>query len=574
MAATRFSSAIPMHIPGGLEGGSSASAPPTRNSSTVGFSGSYFGSMMSFRVRKSMTAHMNPSPLMEKKLIRTRRMSEAVRSPESIRGKTPRLMRIPTEIGDITKEWARLVVNQHLFKLDKEMILTEDQITHFHVEDCKSGSGDFSCTYKLDVQVRSSNGVVDGYSFVAKLLPAEDAGRAYVFEANLLEKEIEMYFEVLPSLRAFLRDQKSGDRSAIIDRSVPECVYGSHNMDGAGVLVFNSSLENGFRHCDNPEGLSADELLITVDRLAQIHASGRAFLAEKTEELVRRRYPSLSKDMYTNGLLLDQFNQNLQTYSDLLHSAPLGEFSEAKELFDKLRCEHGVWDMLQGLKRRGPESLNTIIHGELWEKNILFHANEPKCVLLDWKNAKIASPMLDLAFLLFSSSNIHMISTEGQTKVLKAYHTSFCSTLKNLMPKCKPPSFSALQVDFLQTVRDALMQSICIFVQEMEFMENAITKTAGQDVELVNKMQIYERRAMNLLLGIDFASLPRDTDSDEDEDMLMGRASSTPRTLRFKRAKGFRIGLEDDDDDDEDDDGDESSGEFDDDRDASGYISV
>ena len=34
------------------------------------------------------------------------------------------------------------------------------------------------------------------FSLIAKLLPADDEDRAYVFEANLLEKEIEMYFEV------------------------------------------------------------------------------------------------------------------------------------------------------------------------------------------------------------------------------------------------------------------------------------------------------------------------------------------------------------------------------------------
>ena len=42
-------------------------------------------------------------------------------------------------------------------------------------------------------------------SFIAKLLPADDPARACVFEANLLEKEIELYFELLPSLRQFIR---------------------------------------------------------------------------------------------------------------------------------------------------------------------------------------------------------------------------------------------------------------------------------------------------------------------------------------------------------------------------------
>ena len=43
------------------------------------------------------------------------------------------------------------------------------------------------------------------FSLIAKLLPADDGRRACVFEANLLEKEIEMYFEVLPALAASIR---------------------------------------------------------------------------------------------------------------------------------------------------------------------------------------------------------------------------------------------------------------------------------------------------------------------------------------------------------------------------------
>ena len=90
----------------------------------------------------------------------------------------------------------------------------------------------------MTIDNSSSNDSDDHFSFIAKLLPADDTGRVYVFEANLLEKEIEMYFSVLPSLRQFLRAQPGGDLSALVEEAVPECVYGSHNMDGAGVLVF------------------------------------------------------------------------------------------------------------------------------------------------------------------------------------------------------------------------------------------------------------------------------------------------------------------------------------------------
>ena len=67
-----------------------------------------------------------------------------------------------------------------------------------------------------------------------------------------------------------------------------------------------------------------------------------------------------------------------------------------------------------------------MIHGELWEKNMMFaaenteeeddsaavdnnkkneHDDDAKIVVLDWKNAKIASATKDLAFFLLSSTS-------------------------------------------------------------------------------------------------------------------------------------------------------------------------
>ena len=67
--------------------------------------------------------------------------------------------------------------------------------------------------------------------------------------------------------------------------------------------------------------------------------------------------------------------------------------------------------MFTCLRRQIDSPFNSIIHGELWEKNMLFGAattkegdEELQSIILDWKNAKIASATKDLAFLLLSST--------------------------------------------------------------------------------------------------------------------------------------------------------------------------
>ena len=59
------------------------------------------------------------------------------------------------------------------------------------------------------------------------MIPENDPCRAYVFEAGLFEKENEMYFDLLPAIKFHCKKTS-------IQQLIPDCIYGSHNMDGAG----------------------------------------------------------------------------------------------------------------------------------------------------------------------------------------------------------------------------------------------------------------------------------------------------------------------------------------------------
>ena len=108
--------------------------------------------------RTSLSLHTAPSATTEKKLTRTRRMSEMVQ--HKIRQQqqqqqqrssvlSPKVLRIPTEEAEITRAWALLVLNQYLLKHGREMLAKEEQIRKFSVKDCKASVGDFSCTYQV-----------------------------------------------------------------------------------------------------------------------------------------------------------------------------------------------------------------------------------------------------------------------------------------------------------------------------------------------------------------------------------------------------------------------------------------
>ena len=127
--------------------------------------------------------------------------------------------------------------------------------------------------------------------------------------------------------------------------------------------------------------------------------------------------------------------------------------------------------MLRGLRRQAAsEGLNTIIHGELWERNILFRPADGRCTLLDWKNAKVAAATLDLAFLLFSSCSGEAV-VRHRAAALERYRAAHEAALARLAPACAAPTAEELEADFALSLKDALLQAICMFVQEMEYLE-------------------------------------------------------------------------------------------------------
>merc|ERR1712002_1212229 len=109
--------------------------------------------------------------------------------------------------------------------------------------------------------------------------------------------------------------------------------------------------------------------------------------------------------------------------------------------------------MFQCMRRQHTSPLNTIIHGELWEKNLLYrHSTSGQdedlaCVVLDWKNAKIASATKDLAFLLLSSTT-NQLRNDSLDVILHQYYATFCDTLQLLDPDlCKKVTFEEFHSD-------------------------------------------------------------------------------------------------------------------------------
>jgi len=515
---------------------SSSPSSSERSCNTPPLGTSYFGkqSIMDGTPVKSASVVVNqspPSPTTAKRLLRIRKMSDMCRNPQV----TGNISTIPIQPKDINEAWAKLVINQHRIKHFQPPLPQTTVITRLNVNDCKKSSGDLSTTCRISVDLKPTKDTTSNYVFIAKLLPADDPCRVYVFESNVFEKEISIYFELLPCLRQFC--EGTALENLMPDR-VPSCIYGSNNCDGAGVLVFECAQERGFKHPSDPEGLSLDQVMTTIKFMAQFHAIGSALLITKGQ-LIKLRYPFLSSNVYSSPQMAEGAKNLFHIYTEFLKSVSESEADGLALKFTKYCNEDGAArEMFSCLRRQVDNPFNTIIHGELWEKNMLFHeASDPttteasdlttteasdlttttdkaaegakpekldglRSIILDWKNAKIASATKDLAFFLLSSTS-NNLREDCLEEILETYYSIFCKSLQILgvnTGDCQGLSFEEFRTDYAVSTKGAFLQSVCVLVQELTFMEAKLFITEPHHCAThIQNLGQYERRALELM---------------------------------------------------------------------------
>ncbi|XP_040565779.1 uncharacterized protein [Lepeophtheirus salmonis] len=278
--------------------------------------------------------------------------------------KTQDKSNIPTCFSEITSSWIRMVVNQFQIRRGLEPFEENEDLQILKGVDCKHNAGKLSSVYLLTIQISDSY-----FHFVAKFLPPDDVSILEACSNNVFEKEISIYFDLLPAIKCHV--------SKSIVNLLPEVIYASHNQTGAGVIVFKSCVMDGFTTCEDPNGLNPQQLILTIKSLAKLHAFASKFIEDATPEAVMERYDFLNLNLNVNKQFRKEESTNIDPeleskFEDIV-SVPHKEYFNDKFL--------------------------TIIHGEYWEPNLMFDELNGMQIL-DWKHARLGSGVFDLAFLL------------------------------------------------------------------------------------------------------------------------------------------------------------------------------
>eukprot|EP00095_Tigriopus_kingsejongensis_P008574 maker-scaffold167_size293163-snap-gene-0.9 protein:Tk08574 transcript:maker-scaffold167_size293163-snap-gene-0.9-mRNA-1 annotation:"uncharacterized oxidoreductase dhs-27-like" len=337
---------------------------------------------------------------------------------------------LPREPEEISREWLFAVINQYRRARDLSLLRHPDDILDCSIDECQSSHGYLSTTYKLLAHFQCENplGSEDcSYAFFLKMLPG--VGEKYqklVLSTQVFRREIEAQFHLLPLLKQFVDHQNL--KASFVPS--PEIVYGSYDeAEGDGIIVLMDLNERGFHPLNHYFGLNLGQLEKVVEQLAEFHASGSAMLLQ--EENAATKFKMFHSDNQNNRQnIYESLYPHYRDFAKFLRRVP--GYYHCFHKVDQLR-PNLVPIMTKSETRKSRFPLKTIVHGELWDKNILMRFEQLtqslEVVFTDWKDLSIGSPCQDLAFLMLACTSKNL-RVKHKNQILRKYFQTYCNVLR------------------------------------------------------------------------------------------------------------------------------------------------
>lgn len=265
-------------------------------------------------------------------------------------------------------------------------------------------------------------------NFVVKSIP-KNVGRRKTFRSSdFFSNEIVFYTKIVPRFEKFLASKGQSDLLCIPRHLV------SYSDGVNDFIVLEDVSPLGFGPASRQSCIDWLECTMILKTLAKFHAISFAYKDQKKEEFVK--LASYLKETYFgdhNWKWYEKFHRKLV---DIAEHALTTEYpnSEAdrrfrsykfREIYDK--CSEFCCDKLDA-----PTTVVTA--GDCWPPNFLVRdigQNQKEALMLDFQLARCVSPICDLSFLIYSSTQ-KPFREQYYDNALKVYHSELSSAIKSL----------------------------------------------------------------------------------------------------------------------------------------------
>ncbi|XP_055545395.1 uncharacterized protein LOC129730242 [Wyeomyia smithii] len=403
-----------------------------------------------------------------------------------------------------------------LNKVAVEQGFTEGLYRFAFESSSKSGDGFMGDLFKVTINEKGH----DVFIVVCKTLPQNEARKMYTI--SLFHREVQTYNEVLPMLKKFQVEKGISDGDSQGFWSFPKSYYAYCDISKMeGVIIMEDLRERKFRMWNNAEPVDYQHTCLVVEELGKLHAVSFALKDQKPE--LFEQFKKLCDPL---GRIIE--NEPRQAMKKMMNGScerAISTLDKDDELSRaKMQLIRGVVTDLYKSDTMASEAEPYAVlgHGDCWVNNTMFcYAEDNKTPtevsLFDWQLCRYVSPVLDLVYFIFISTD-EELRAEHYEELLLAYYKSLSHHLMRLggNPERQFPR-TAFKEQLKRFGRFALLISflalpvICTPSDELPDIENHMAiaqKAPGEDTPPVEEAKfsvsqradaIYRKRARGLI---------------------------------------------------------------------------
>lgn len=179
------------------------------------------------------------------------------------------------------------------------------------------------------------------------------------------------------------------------------------------------------------ETLTADHVNLTMRALAKFHAISFALNDQHPEKF--KELASNLKEMFfqdSDGVFDEYFNkQALKSLETVTSDEDIHLHMKLKKFLGKKALDI----IAETLNLENIGSAVVISHGDTWQNNIMFKYDEHKkpndIILLDWQISRLASPIHDIVYFMFTSTTKKLRDIHYDD-FLRTYHDSLSKHIR------------------------------------------------------------------------------------------------------------------------------------------------
>ncbi|XP_011213899.2 uncharacterized protein LOC105233494 [Bactrocera dorsalis] len=302
-----------------------------------------------------------------------------------------------------------------------------------------AGENYVSILASVNLDAELEDGKVQNFPYVIKV-PVDAVQELMANYHNIIDTENAMYKDVIPEMEQMYRD-------AGVDVTFGTKHYDLKTPSKFGVVLMEDLRPYGFKNVNRLEGFDMEHTKAALKKLAQWHAASAVRVETKGQ------YPKV----VTEGI----FNEGMLTMLEMMIelTAPLymecaRTYEGHEEYYDSLqRCHRYYADELRPLMNIDPNEFNVLNHGDFWVNNIMFQYDDAgklkETYFVDLQLTRYGSPMIDLYFLLLSSTSLDL-KLKHFDYFIKYYHDNLIEYLKLLKYPKKLPTLKEIHIAMLK----------------------------------------------------------------------------------------------------------------------------